>query len=101
MSRALSLLYLRLAAKHTGGSWADILWPAHRLPACTDHPSSHPLPAGILYALLHVPDLVAAIPGAQADVEGALRYVLTLECDAEGSRGEGSRERMALGIQGC
>jgi hypothetical protein len=44
--------------------------------------------AGILYALLHAPDLLAAVPGAQRDVQAALQYVLTLECDAEGSPGK-------------
>ncbi|PRW44886.1 lanC 3 isoform X3 isoform A [Chlorella sorokiniana] len=52
---------------------------------------------GILFALLHVPDQVAAIPGAQADVEGALRYVLTLECDAEGHRGQGGHYPTQMG----
>lgn len=68
---------------------AHPLLPNCRSPASSPapHPSLPP-PAGILFALLHVPELVAAIPGAQADVQGALRYVLTLECDAEGRRGE-------------
>eukprot|EP00887_Chlorella_sp_A99_P007482 scaffold2.g7482.t1 len=42
---------------------------------------------GILYTLLHFPSLLHALPGAQRDVEAALAYVLTLECDAEGRRG--------------
>lgn len=57
-------------------------------------PQQPPLPClqttnltGILYALLHVPDLDAAVPGAAEDMAGALRYVLTLECDAEGRPG--------------
>ena len=60
----------------------------HCCPSCLPllHPPTHP-PAGILYALLHVPQPVPAVPGAPADVEGALRYVLTLECDAEGLPG--------------
>lgn len=62
--------------------------PALQLPLSAPPP---PTLAGILFALLHVPQLVATIPGAQADVEGALRYVLTLECDAEGRRGEPGR----------
>ena len=50
-------------------------------------------PAGILYALLHVPDLVAAVPGGQRDLQAALQYVLTQECDAEGRPGKGQRGR--------
>ncbi|EFN56480.1 hypothetical protein CHLNCDRAFT_35227 [Chlorella variabilis] len=42
---------------------------------------------GILFALLHVPELVAAVPGAQRDVELALQYMLSLECDGEGRPG--------------
>jgi hypothetical protein len=46
--------------------------------------------AGILYALLHVHQLVAAV-GAQQDVEAALRYILSLECHADGQPGTQSR----------
>lgn len=53
--------------------------PAAPTPSC---------PAGILFTLLQLPEEVAAIPGAQADVQAALRYVLTLEHDAEGRPGE-------------
>lgn len=49
--------------------------------------------AGILYALLHVPALLAAVPGAQRDVQAALQYVLTLECDAEGRPGKQAGRR--------
>lgn len=48
--------------------------------------------AGILFALLQLPEAVAAIPGAQADAEAALHYVLTLECDAEGRPGKRGRD---------
>ncbi|KAL4449388.1 hypothetical protein ABPG77_007032 [Micractinium sp. CCAP 211/92] len=47
---------------------------------------------GILFALLQLPEAVAAIPGAQADVEAALDYVLTLECDAKGQPGKRGRD---------
>ena len=56
-------------------------------PVCRRLRATHHPPPGILFALLHVPDLVAAVPGAPADVEAALRYVLSLECDAEGRPG--------------
>ncbi|KAL4448123.1 hypothetical protein ABPG75_005342 [Micractinium tetrahymenae] len=52
---------------------------------------------GILFALLQLPEAVAAIPGAQADVEAALRYVLTLECDAEGLPGQGGHYPTQMG----
>lgn len=39
--------------------------------------------------LLHLPELLAEGGGtARGEVEAALRYVLTLECDAQGVRGE-------------
>ncbi|PSC68070.1 lanC 3 isoform X3 isoform A [Micractinium conductrix] len=52
---------------------------------------------GILFALLHAPEALAALPGAQADVEGALRYVLGLECDAEGKPGPGGHYPTQMG----
>lgn len=60
--------------------------PLPSMPSMPSMPSPHPC-AGILFALLHAPEALAALPGAQADGEGALRYVLGLECDAEGKPG--------------
>lgn len=51
---------------------------------------------GILYALLHVHQLVAAV-GAQQDVEAALRYILSLECHADGQPGPGGEYPTHMG----
>lgn len=68
-------------------------WPLY-LCCCPPRPLAPA--AGILFTLLQLPQAVAAISGAQADVEAALRYVLTLECDAEGRPGK--RRDLAGGL---
>lgn len=51
-------------------------------------PPTPPLFPGILYTLLHVPGLVEGDQRLRGEVEAALAYILTLECDAQGVRGE-------------